>query len=469
MGEALSSAVAHDSLAHAPAPRQVSKPHDPDEREAQRVAETVTRGGSVAGWSFSSIPVAPDSAVQHARTCGCGGTCPECRRARLNRSSRSSGAAPSTGTAHVDGAVRTVGRPLSKSARAFFEPRLNADLSDVRVHTDAAAARSADALDAHAYALGSHVVFGEGEYRPDSEAGRRLLAHELAHVVQQERSGERIQRDEKDKPARVDIAVVLDGSEISLRAAQQLAPKVVRAYDVDDIKTALTSAGAPIGTLYVVSHANAGQVQFESKIGTISWKKLSEIGAALKGVLPADKSPQVVDFRGCQAGGATEELGRFREATGAKAAKGSNCFTFDDVEGPITLGDVEITSPGQVTEQNRANFETGLRRLIAQTKSPDGHSVKDCILGLGRGETADRNLEKIKARYFMGKGSIAAEWASPQDDPKWQAGSICFKDMTATSTPCHVATQTAMNEPADEGSERASAPEPGGGDREAVA
>ena len=77
----MTSAVAHASRAQTPAPRQVSKPHDSDEREAQRVAETVSRGGSVAGWSFSSIPVAPDSAVQHARTCGCGGTCPECRRA----------------------------------------------------------------------------------------------------------------------------------------------------------------------------------------------------------------------------------------------------------------------------------------------------------------------------------------------------------------------------------------------------
>ena len=82
-------------------------------------------------------------------------------------------------------------------------------------------------------------------------------------------------------------------------------------------------------------------MQFESKIGTISWKKLSEIGAALKGALPADKSPQVVDFRGCQAGGATEELGRFREATGAKAAKGWNCFTLTTSRARYALGDVE--------------------------------------------------------------------------------------------------------------------------------
>ena len=76
------------------------------------------------------------------------------------------------------------GRPLDPAARGFMEPRLGADLGRVRVHTGARAARSARAVGALAYTVGRDVVFGAGAYAPDSRAGRRLLAHELAHVVQ---------------------------------------------------------------------------------------------------------------------------------------------------------------------------------------------------------------------------------------------------------------------------------------------
>lgn len=77
------------------------------------------------------------------------------------------------------------GRPMPSAARAFFEPRFGADFSDVRLHHDAPAAETARALRARAYTLGRDVVFGPGEYAPDSPEGRRLLAHELTHVLQQ--------------------------------------------------------------------------------------------------------------------------------------------------------------------------------------------------------------------------------------------------------------------------------------------
>jgi hypothetical protein len=76
------------------------------------------------------------------------------------------------------------GTPLPESARAYFEPRFNADLSGVRVHTGERAAREATQLAARAFAFGTHIVFGRGEYAPDTAVGRRLLVHELAHVVQ---------------------------------------------------------------------------------------------------------------------------------------------------------------------------------------------------------------------------------------------------------------------------------------------
>lgn len=83
------------------------------------------------------------------------------------------------------GRLRGGGQPLAESERAFFEPRLGHDLSGVRLHTGGEAAGTAQALQAKAFTVGSDIVFGTGQYAPETTAGRGLLAHELTHVVQQ--------------------------------------------------------------------------------------------------------------------------------------------------------------------------------------------------------------------------------------------------------------------------------------------
>ena len=80
------------------------------------------------------------------------------------------------------------GRPLEPEVRGEMEGRLGHDFSDVRVHDDGAAHESAKAVNAHAYTVGSNVVFQRDKYDPGSDAGKVMLAHELTHVVQQ-RSG----------------------------------------------------------------------------------------------------------------------------------------------------------------------------------------------------------------------------------------------------------------------------------------
>jgi hypothetical protein len=80
------------------------------------------------------------------------------------------------------------GRPLDTPVRADMEARLGHSFADVRIHTGAGADQSARSVQAHAYTVGSNVVFQDGRYDPSSAAGRTLLAHELTHVVQQ-RSG----------------------------------------------------------------------------------------------------------------------------------------------------------------------------------------------------------------------------------------------------------------------------------------
>jgi len=85
----------------------------------------------------------------------------------------------------VQATVSTAGQPLDRETRAFLEPRFGHDFSKVRVHTDAGAARSARAVDAMAYTIGTDIVFDHGRYQPRQREGQKLLAHELTHVVQQ--------------------------------------------------------------------------------------------------------------------------------------------------------------------------------------------------------------------------------------------------------------------------------------------
>lgn len=81
--------------------------------------------------------------------------------------------------------IRGGGQPIPESVRAFFELRFDRDFSQVRVHTDARAAESAQAVNAQAYTVGRDIVFGAGRYTPDTLTGKRLIAHELTHVMQQ--------------------------------------------------------------------------------------------------------------------------------------------------------------------------------------------------------------------------------------------------------------------------------------------
>ena len=94
------------------------------------------------------------------------------------------GAAPPA-HAHVDAALADPGRPLEPRARHRMEASFGRDFSSVRVHDGARAARTADSIDAAAFTVGQDIAFAAGRYDPNGQAGQRLLAHELSHVVQQ--------------------------------------------------------------------------------------------------------------------------------------------------------------------------------------------------------------------------------------------------------------------------------------------
>lgn len=134
------------------------------------------------------------------RKCACGGTsgltgdCEECRRNRLQGKAQNSDTSsqPSIFNSQqsdvppiVYEVLRSPGQPLDLATRTFMEPRFRHDFSQVRVHTDTRAAESAQMVNALAYTVGRDVVFGTGQDAPQAFEGRRLMAHELTHVVQQ--------------------------------------------------------------------------------------------------------------------------------------------------------------------------------------------------------------------------------------------------------------------------------------------
>lgn len=144
----------------------VARDDDPAERAADALADAVLE--SPAETTAAPCPACAAAAAGHAVQ-------------RAAATPAAAGPAPPSVRATLAGP----GRALDAASRAWFEPRLGADLGAVRIHADAAGDRSARAIGARAYAAGAHIAFAAGEYAPHTPAGRHLLAHELAHVLQQ--------------------------------------------------------------------------------------------------------------------------------------------------------------------------------------------------------------------------------------------------------------------------------------------
>jgi hypothetical protein len=156
---------------------KVGAVNDPLEHEADRVADQVMRMPAPDAF----IAAAP---LQLSRKCA---ACED--EEKLQKKPAAPQADDDEAPAIVHEVLRSPGQPLDASIRAYFEPRFGHDFSRVRVHTGTAAEQSARDVDAHAYTIGQDVVFGAGQYAPTTIGGRKLLAHELTHAVQQSSTG----------------------------------------------------------------------------------------------------------------------------------------------------------------------------------------------------------------------------------------------------------------------------------------
>jgi hypothetical protein len=186
---------------------RVSTPGDAHEREAEHAAGQAMRAPAGIGGGL--------------------------REGGAERESAAGAALPGMGSAP--------GRRLDAATRAFMEPRLGHDFSRVRIHTGASAAASAGSLSARAYTLDSDVVFGAGHYQPHTPAGRRLLAHELAHVVQQ--GGARPTRGREAGPHRSTAAAGTVQRDAELDDAKSRAALVEAEKAIKELEATAAKAG----------------------------------------------------------------------------------------------------------------------------------------------------------------------------------------------------------------------------------
>jgi hypothetical protein len=160
----------------------VNQPNDIFEQEADAMADRVMRMPDPAVNDNVFFKPAPINVQRKCQHCG--------EEEKLHR--KENAMAETRGGHDLDsyvGSLSSSGQSLPDSSRQFFEPRFGRNFSDARIHTDSTAATSAQSINALAYTACNNIVFNSGQYSPDSESGKKLMAHELTHVVQQQSAG----------------------------------------------------------------------------------------------------------------------------------------------------------------------------------------------------------------------------------------------------------------------------------------
>ena len=211
--------------------------------EVSDMSRTAQRIGAPTGHSFTP---AVQGILQRKCACGghvsAGGDCARCSDVtQLQRRGGQHGRDAEVPSI-LGEAARSSGQPLDAATRAFMEPHFGHDFSRVRIHTDAASAESARALEASAFTIGQHIHFGEGEHDPRSTRTLRLLAHELAHTVQQRGVGAAIQRFPADVSATEHVRLEREADRaadaiVSGRAARVVGSARTAAPQREDKKT----------------------------------------------------------------------------------------------------------------------------------------------------------------------------------------------------------------------------------------
>ncbi len=154
----------------------INNPNDKYEQEAHAMADKVMRMEQPRV-QLKSLPI---TAVQRK--------CEHCEEEEKQMQRKEMNGEEITADNNLEsyvGSLSGSGQPLPNEVRNFYEPRFGYDFSNVKVHTDGVAAKSAQLINALAYTSGNNIVFNNGQYSPNTDSGKRLMGHELTHVVQQ--------------------------------------------------------------------------------------------------------------------------------------------------------------------------------------------------------------------------------------------------------------------------------------------
>ncbi len=216
---------------------RIGQPHDIYEQEADRMAEQVMH--------MPESPVSKGTAISKLNAITpIRRKCPGCTKVSqskkeeeeeslLKKEAHSSTPEVKTELESNINAIRGGGMPLPESTRTFYEKRLGNDFSDVKVHTDSRAAEAVRAVNARAFTIGQDIFFGSGRYQPQTQQGRKLLAHELSHTIQQKAGKSSAVRNSlQPMPAFNDSEV-----EIETESIDETSPGITEEQHVEEISS----------------------------------------------------------------------------------------------------------------------------------------------------------------------------------------------------------------------------------------
>lgn len=232
---------------------KVTRPTDASEEKADRIAEGLPQRSALRQKGIRAEGDYPDEDLRHDRFAGLKGSLKE----------------PPIGLETIDASLirevlRSPGKQLPPASRAIYETRLGYDFRQVRIHTGTVEDAAATAMNARAFTLGRDIAFGAGQFQAGTHSGRMLLAHELAHVVQQGNSnahapGVVVQRAVTDPIAPVRTQFVLTAGVGSSRPNNVSDVRLIqdRLLDLQYISAADHTAETPAaGTTGAIPEAN---------------------------------------------------------------------------------------------------------------------------------------------------------------------------------------------------------------------
>ncbi len=338
----------------------------------------------------------------------------------------------------VDHVINSRGQSLDAGTRNFMETRFGHYFGNVQIHNDSEAHRSSAAINALAYTHGRHIVFGAGQYQPNISAGKKLLAHELTHVLQQN-SDTIIQRQPSatnPTQASTNVIISLDNdSDTKIQSAVKIkGAKQLRAYSVADLASKLAKLQGKVDNIIIYSHGDRiGFLKFVDSRGRESWVDIDDITKAISGKIKI--SVDNLELEGCSLGNSSGKLSAFKKAINAVSVKAHSCFTFTRILKRIRINGKIIRKRSDLESKDEPLFRKTLLAEVQKTLvSANGTAVTDCLEGIT--PHVPLNTTELENVFFANNGVIIAEWDSPVYNKNWQTGSRCKKDVTTSTSPC---------------------------------